>query len=106
VEDYAQGYRDLIVQTKEKLDAKLILIEPFVLPFPEDRKKWREDLDLKINAVRELAREFNTLYVPLDGLFAQASTEAPLAFWAPDGVHPSPAGHALISKAWLDAVKA
>jgi acyl-CoA thioesterase I len=106
VEAYAQGYRDLIVQTKEKLDAKLILIEPFVLPVPEDRKKWREDLDLKINAVRELAREFKTLYVPLDGLFAQASTQAPSAYWAPDGVHPSPAGHALIAKAWLDAVKA
>lgn len=105
-EDYARGYRDLIVQTKEKLDAKLILIEPFVLPVPDDRKGWREDLDPKITAVRELAREFGALYVPLDGLFAQASTLAPSAYWAPDGVHPSPAGHALIAKAWLDAVKA
>ncbi|CAG7659165.1 SGNH/GDSL hydrolase family protein [Paenibacillus allorhizosphaerae] len=105
-EAYAAGYRDLIVQTKEKLDAKLILVEPFVLPVPEDRKNWREDLDPKINVVRELAREFNTLYVPLDGLFAQASTQAAPAYWAPDGVHPSPAGHALIAKAWLDAVKA
>jgi acyl-CoA thioesterase-1 len=106
VEAYTQGYRDLIVQTKEKLDAKLILIEPFVLPVPEDRKRWREDLDLKINAVRELAREYNTLYVPLDGLFAQASTLAPPAYWAPDGVHPSPAGHALIAKAWLEVINA
>ncbi|NQX71341.1 SGNH/GDSL hydrolase family protein [Paenibacillus alba] len=106
VEAYAEGYRDLIVQTKETLNAKLILVEPFVLPVPEDRKPWREDLDPKINAVRELAREFNTLYVPLDGLFAQASTLAPPRYWAPDGVHPSPAGHALIAEAWLDAVQA
>lgn len=106
VEEFAKGYRNLIVKTKEKLDAKIILIEPFVLPVPEDRKQWREDLDSKINAVRELAREFNTLYVPLDGLFAQASTKAPPDYWAPDGVHPSHAGHALIAKAWLDVVKA
>lgn len=105
-ESYAAGYRDLIVQTKEKLDAKLILIEPFVLPVPEDRKNWREDLDPKINVVRELAREFNALYVPLDGLFAQASTQASPAYWAPDGVHPSPAGHALIANAWLNVVNA
>lgn len=105
-EAYATGFRDLIVQTKEKLDAKLILVEPFVLPVPEDRKAWREDLDPKINVVRELAREFQALYVPLDGLFAQASTQAPPAYWAPDGVHPSPAGHALIAKAWLEAVQA
>lgn len=106
VEAFAEGYRNLIVRTREKLDARLILIEPFVLPVPEDRKRWREDLDLKINAVRELAREFHTLYVPLDGLFAQASTQTPPAYWAADGVHPSPAGHALIAKAWLNAVKA
>ncbi|UUZ83484.1 SGNH/GDSL hydrolase family protein [Paenibacillus sp. P26] len=106
VEAFAEGYRRLIVRTKEELDAKLILVEPFVLPVPEDRKRWREDLDPKIQAVRELAREFQTLYVPLDGLFAQASTQTPPDYWAPDGVHPSPAGHALIAKAWLDAVKA
>lgn len=106
VEAFAAGYRDLIVRTKETLDAKLILVEPFVLPVPEDRKRWREDLDPKINAVRELAREFETLYVPLDGLFAAASTKAPSAYWAPDGVHPSPAGHALIANVWLEAVQA
>ncbi|MCZ8517753.1 SGNH/GDSL hydrolase family protein [Paenibacillus filicis] len=106
MEDFAEGYRRLIRRTKEETDAKLILVEPFVLPVPEDRKQWREDLDLKIQAVRELARAYQTLFVPLDGLFAQASTQTPPAYWAPDGVHPSPAGHALIAKAWLNAVKA
>ncbi|RTE10850.1 SGNH/GDSL hydrolase family protein [Paenibacillus whitsoniae] len=106
VETFTQGYRNLIEQTKEKLDAKLVLIEPFVLPLPEDSKQWREDLDPKINAVRELAREYHALLVPLDGLFAAASVHAPPAFWTTDGVHPSPAGHALIAKAWLDAVNA
>lgn len=105
-DEYASGYRDLILQTKRELDANLVLIEPFVLPVPEDRKAWREDLDPKIQAVRELAREFKTLYVPLDGLFAQASAQIDPAYWAPDGVHPSPAGHALIANAWLQAVKA
>ncbi|NOU88942.1 GDSL family lipase [Paenibacillus sp. LMG 31460] len=105
-EQFEEGYRELLVRTKEELGAKLILIEPFVLPVPEDRKLWREDLDPKINVVRELAREFGALLVPLDGIFAQASMLAPSSFWAPDGVHPSPAGHALIAKAWLKAVGA
>ena len=75
-----------------------------VLPYPEDRKQWREDLDPKIQAVRELAREFKTLYVPLDGLFAAACTQREPKFWAADGVHPTQAGHALIAQAWLKAV--
>ncbi|CAH0118922.1 Acetylxylan esterase [Paenibacillus sp. CECT 9249] len=105
-EQFEQGYRDLLMRTKERLDARLIMVEPFVVPYPEDRKQWREDLDPKIAVVRELAREFGALLVPLDGLFAQACTRAEPSFWAPDGVHPSPAGHALIADAWIRTVGA
>lgn len=104
-EKFKEGYRHLLDQTAST-GAKLLLIEPFVLPVPEDRKLWREDLDPKITAVRELAREFGARLLCLDGLFAQASTQADSAFWAPDGVHPSPAGHALIANAWLKVVGA
>ncbi|MFC7677889.1 SGNH/GDSL hydrolase family protein [Paenibacillus sp. GCM10028914] len=103
-EAFKAGYRELLKQTKETLDAKLILLEPFVLPYPEDRKAWREDLDPKIIAVRELAAEFDALLVPLDGLFAAAAARREPAYWAPDGVHPSPAGHALIARAWMETM--
>lgn len=105
-DEYYEGYRKLILRAKESLDPKLVLIEPFVLPYPADRKQWREDLDPKIGAVRELAREFKTLYVPLDGLFTAVSTQTELTYWAEDGVHPTAAGHALIAEAWLKAVGA
>lgn len=103
-EDFKAGYRQLIERTKAGLDANLVLVEPFVLPHPEDRRAWREDLDPKIHAVRELAVEYGALLVPLDGLFAAASARREAAFWAPDGVHPSPAGHGLIAKAWLETL--
>lgn len=104
--EFEASYRDLIERTKKSVDAKLVLIEPFVLPVPEDRKTWRRDLDPKIHVVRGLAREYGALLVPLDGLFAAASMKAEPAFWAGDGVHPSPAGHALIAEAWLKTVGA
>jgi acyl-CoA thioesterase I len=103
-EQFEASYRDLIERTQQSLDAKLVLVEPFVLPVPEDRKSWRQDLDPKIHIVRELAREYGAMLVPLDGLFAAASAKADPAYWAPDGVHPSPAGHALIADAWLRTV--
>jgi lysophospholipase L1-like esterase len=85
---------------------RLVLVEPFVLPVPEDRQAWREDLDPKIAVVRKLALAYRAALVPLDGLFAQAACRREPSFWAADGVHPSPAGHALIARAWLDAVEA
>lgn len=104
-EDYEKGYRDILTRTIAETNARLILCEPFVLPVPEDRKKWREDLDPKIQVVRQLAREFNAIYIPLDGIFAAACTKREPAFWAADGVHPTSAGHALIATEWLKTIE-
>lgn len=35
--DYESAYRDILTRTKETLNANLIILEPFVLPVPEDR---------------------------------------------------------------------
>ncbi len=77
-----------------------MLLEPFLLHVPEDRHGWREDLNPKIDVVRQLAIDFGAELLPLDGLFAQAATQAPPAYWAADGVHPTAAGHALIAETW------
>ena len=106
VEAYEKSYRNILTLTKNKLKARLVLIEPFVLPAPEDRKQWRVDLDPRLHVVRTLAREFGAVLVPMDGIFAEAATRREPAFWAGDGVHPSLPGHALIAQAWLRAVKA
>lgn len=105
VEKFEEGYRDILMQIRRNLDAQIILLEPFVLPHPEDRKLWREDLDPKIQVVRTLAREYGTAFVPLDGIFAQACTRQVPEYWAVDGVHPTAAGHALIAQAWLETAE-
>ncbi|GCF07668.1 SGNH/GDSL hydrolase family protein [Dictyobacter arantiisoli] len=103
---YEDGYRRLLDRTVQATQARLILCEPFVLPYPAGREVWREDLDPKIAVVRKIAREYNAIYVPFDGIFAQVATQRAPEFWAADGVHPTPAGHALMAQAWLRAVKA
>lgn len=80
----------------------IILIEPFLLPIPADRKTWRIDLDKKIHAIRELANEFNTTYLHLDGLFNSLGIKDGYETYADDGVHPTPAGHQLIASHWLN----
>jgi len=105
-EAYEAGYRSLLERAQTTLNARLILCEPFVLPVSADRELWRVDLDPKIAVVRRLAREYGALYVPFDGLFAQAAARRSPAFWASDGVHPTEAGHALMAQAWLRAVQA
>jgi lysophospholipase L1-like esterase len=102
--DYERGYRDLLDQIQGSLKAKIILCEPFLLHISEHIAQMREDLDPKIAVVHKLASEYKTKLVPLDQIFKNACKHRKPAFWAADGVHPTSAGHALISQNWIDAV--
>jgi lysophospholipase L1-like esterase len=93
-----------VLEGLRAIHARLLIMEPFMLPTEADRVVMREDLDRRITIVRDLARQFGTLYLPLDGMFHAASTTTPMTYWASDGVHPTAAGHALIAKAFIDAV--
>jgi acyl-CoA thioesterase-1 len=99
---FERDYRALLEKIKQETSARVVLLEPFLLHVPADRFAWREDLNPKIDVTRKLAIEFGAELLPLDGLFAQAATQAPPAYWAGDGVHPSAAGHALIAETWLE----
>ncbi len=83
-----------------------VLLEPFLLDVPEGSKKhWFEDLIPKQEIIARAAKDYGTRLVPLQTLFDEAATRAPAAHWTHDGVHPSPAGHALIAQAWLDSME-
>ena len=102
---YKRDYRAILNVVRDELNARIIVMEPFLLPTPPDREAWRVDLDPKIAVARKLSREFDAVFVPLDGPFV-AATQREMPFWLSDGVHPTPAGHALIAQAWLQAIKA
>lgn len=106
IEEFSSNYRKILTMTRENLDADILLLEPYVLHTPADRLEWRVDLDPKREAVRNLAQEFDCIFVPIDQMFQEAATKKEPSFWCPDGVHPAPAGHGLIANAWLKAVKA
>lgn len=105
VETFENTYRKILTDVKENTDAKLVIMEPFLLPVFKYQEEWREDLDPKIHAVRRLAREFDAIFIPLDGIFAQAVTLREPTFWSADGVHPTLSGHALIARSWLDTLR-
>ena len=51
----------------------------------------------------EFAEKYGLLFVPLQAKFDALNANAPAGYWLSDGVHPTPAGHAMIKEAWLEA---
>lgn len=97
-------YRGILTQVRDRLDTRLVLMEPFLIPVREEQESWREDLDPKIDVVHRLADEFGATLVRTDELLGRAASNTPPAELADDGVHPTPHGHSLIASAWLATV--
>lgn len=100
---FESNYRFLLDEIKKKTNAKIIIIEQFVLDFP-DMNRFHNDIDEKIRIVRRLAREYADRYIPLDGLFASACIAEPPEYWTEEGVHPTDEGHRLIADYYFDAL--
>ena len=97
-------YRKVLTEIKEKTNAKILIIEQFLLPV-DDKAFFREDLNGKIDITRALAREFADYYIPLDGLMAQACVGNSEYHWSDDGVHPNENGARFIADLYIDAFK-
>ena len=101
---FEANYRKVLSEIKEKTNAKIIILEPFLLHDPE-KEYFRIDLDSKIDVIRKLAKEFADFYIPLDGLFASASIGIENDWhWSEDGVHPNDNGSEFIGSVYADAI--
>jgi lysophospholipase L1-like esterase len=104
VTEFSDAYRTILETTKRETSATIVLCEPFLVSCGRVTDEWRDDLNPKIDIVRALAAEFSAVVVPLSDIFDQAVKRAQPEYWARDGIHPTPAGHALIAQAWLKHV--
>ncbi|MFF3499562.1 SGNH/GDSL hydrolase family protein [Streptomyces sp. NPDC003247] len=102
--DFERDYRALLDRSRDG-GARLLLIEPFLVPVRDEQWTWREDLDARIQVVRRLAAEYDAALLAADGLLNQAAREAgdPVKV-TEDGIHPTAWGHALLAEAWTRLV--
>lgn len=105
LEEFESDYRFLLKSLLQRTDARVILMEPFVLPHPKDRMNWRKELDPRIQIVRKMAKEYQTELIPLDGLLNAKGIKNGFSFYTgEDGVHPTVAGHGLIAESWIKSI--
>jgi lysophospholipase L1-like esterase len=104
LESFEADYSSILELTRRKLDAQIVLLEPFLLPMSMDLMAFRRAVDSRIDVVRKLSEKFETVLVCLDSVFSEAVKREKPEFWSVDGVHPTAAGHGLIARSWLEGV--
>ena len=80
------------------------MIQPFLLETVDPAKQELcEELARKQAIVKKLADEYADAYLPLDEVLHSMTEEEP-AYYAADGVHPTPDGACCIGEAYLGAI--
>ena len=99
VEDYENQYATLLQETRRALPhVRLIVLEPFVLRCGAVDDRWFPEFDQRRAAAERVAHHAGAAFVPLQRVFDDLARKSTPQYWAADGVHPTPAGHAAIAE--------
>lgn len=106
IEIYKKDLIALLERTRKAIpDIKFIIGEPFAVKGVKAvDETWYPEFDAYRAAAKDIAKQFNAVFIPYQKVFDEAEKKAPGAYWTGDGVHPSLAGAKLMAQAWLKAV--
>lgn len=104
---YKQQYQQLLDSTLAELpNVKLIVGEPFgVKDVKHVTDGWYPDFLGYQQAVKEIAKEYNAIFLSYQSVFDKAASRGAGDYWTTDGVHTSLAGANLMAEAWLGLIK-
>ena len=106
-QQYKQQYQKLLDITLNKLpNVKLIIGEPFAVKNVKHvTDAWYPDFLGYQKAAKEIAKEYNAIFLPYQSVFDRAESRSTGKYWTTDGVHTSLAGAQLMAEAWLSLLK-
>lgn len=108
-EKFGTLYRMMLKELKEALpNVQFVICEPFMGkngPVYDDYDQWSACMKSYQKEARDIASEFEAVFVPLQEVFNAAFTKKESKYWIWDGVHPTENGHGLIARQWIRCAK-
>lgn len=106
---YNEVYRSLLDQVvKQNPDIVLVINQPFAFKMTSTSKNWENrliDLAERQQMTEKIALDYDAVFVRLQDAFDHACKRAQADYWIWDGIHPTVAGHEVITCEWLKLIK-
>ena len=100
-----EGYREcleqMVAEAESRTHARVILMEPFIFPWPAEYANWIKPLEGFRLETRALAEERGLSFVPLWDIFQEKRRICGDEKLTVDGIHLTSAGHAIVAEAWM-----
>ena len=100
-EQFETTYRRILQRAKERIGARLVLVDPFYISTDTGGQSFRSEvlelLPRYLSAIHRLAREFDALHVRTHEAFQRQLEHHPPDRFCPEPVHPNASGHLIIA---------
>jgi lysophospholipase L1-like esterase len=103
IAEYESTYRKLLEQTRPTIKG-LILMSPYLIEL-DASDPFRAQMDTYGAVVKQLAIDFDAIFVDLQAAFNKFLTNNPDISLAADRVHPNETGHTIIADSFLADIK-
>lgn len=115
MERYEFIYDRMLYEVKESHpDSMMILVQPFLFKVKDESNNcdiwndwdiWSGQIEERGRITKRLAEKYGARFLPMFEIFREAQKKFPAEHWSLDCIHPTPAGHELIARHWLEAMK-
>lgn len=102
---FGRLYRYLLEQIRQYTDSKVILMEPFIFPYPREYVNWIPYVHHISGQIGDLATEFDCPYVLLHDRLNEAAAAEGYEALTVDGIHLTQRGHRLLAEQLLRELK-
>lgn len=98
---FQEYYEKILKKIREKTDAKIICMGPFIFPYPLEFLNWIPEMKSAESMAREAAEKYEALFVPLHDVLNEAAIAVGYDKITTDGTHLTIDGACIVAEKWL-----
>lgn len=100
--DFREQYQTLIDDIRMMTDCPILLMEPFIFPYPAEYSTWEPELHAMSEIIQDIASKNQVTFLPLwENLLLEAKKYGYSEITI-DGIHLTKYGHQLIAEKWIE----
>ena len=99
--DFQDRYTALLQEIRKTTDCPIVLMEPFIFPYPAVFATWEAPLRAMGERIQTIANMHGADFLPLSDLLLEAGQAERYSAITTDGIHLTKEGHRLVANQWL-----
>lgn len=97
---FEKNYRSLLEDIRLLTDCPILLMEPFIFPYPAEFSLWEPGLLKMCRIIEDIASSCHVGFLPLWKKLSAAASVRGYADITTDGIHLTKEGHKILAEAW------